>query len=174
MPVRRELGIPTAFNFLGPLVNPGRVRRQVVGVSDARAGELMINVLARNGAVHAMVVYGNDGLDELTTTTTSMIYELRDGEVSRYEIDPLDFGIERASREDLVGATPDVNASRVRSILEGESHPQADLVALNAAAGLIVGGTAETFPIAVARAREILASGKSVVVLERLVELSNA
>src|SRR5437763_12957224 len=96
IPTRRELGVPTVFNFLGPLANPARPTRQVVGVSDARMAEKMVHVLAANGAVRALVVYGHDGLDEISTTSPSTLVDFNDGQLRTYEVDPLSMGVARA------------------------------------------------------------------------------
>ncbi|MGH8917649.1 MAG: anthranilate phosphoribosyltransferase, partial [Actinomycetes bacterium] len=129
-PTRRELGVPTAFNFLGPLANPARVRRQVVGVGDALMATKMCGVLAANGATHVLIVYGSDGLDELTTTGTSTVVEWRssDPEMRTSVVDPADLGLPRARREDLLGGDADTNARLARRVLEGETGPQRDIV----------------------------------------------
>ncbi|MGH9285667.1 MAG: anthranilate phosphoribosyltransferase, partial [Acidimicrobiales bacterium] len=119
-PVRRELGVPTVFNFLGPLANPARPRRQVIGVSDPAMAETVAGVLEANGATRAMVVFGHDGLDELTTTTTSSVLELRDGEVHRFEVDAAALGIPVADRAQLRGGDAGANADLARCILDGE------------------------------------------------------
>lgn len=173
-PTRKELGIPTAFNFLGPLVNPAKVERQVIGVSSSAHAELMAQVLLENGARRAMIVFGHDGLDEITTTTTSTIIEIDGTDLRRYELDVADFGIERAQLSDLQGGTPDSNAQRMRSILLGEGHRQGDLVAVNAAAALLVGGAATDWAQGVAKSQEILASGAASAVLDRLISVSQS
>ncbi|GAA2100728.1 anthranilate phosphoribosyltransferase [Microlunatus panaciterrae] len=133
---RRELGIPTTFNFLGPLTNPGRPNAQAVGVADPRMAELMAGVFARRGN-QGMVFHGADGLDELTTTTTSSIWLFRDGQVRRSEFDPTLLGLPRARVEDLVGGDPATNAEVVRELLAGKAGPVRDIVTLNAAAALL-------------------------------------
>jgi anthranilate phosphoribosyltransferase len=174
VPTRKELGIPTAFNFLGPLANPGRVKRQVIGVSDSRKAEVVLKVLVREGATRAMVVYGADGLDEITTTSTSTIHELRDGETQTYEFDPSEFGVAAAELSDLVGGEPQHNADRLEAILAGEQGPQSDIVAVNAAAALIVGGAADDFASGIELAQAILTNGKGLKVLHDFVAESNA
>jgi anthranilate phosphoribosyltransferase len=173
-PIRRELGIPTAFNFLGPLANPAGVRRLMIGVADPSMAERMLGVLAARGAERAMVVHGGDGLDELTISTTSRVVELRDGEVSTHEVDPEALGLARAPREALVGGDPTVNAGLARRILDGEAGPQRDVVCLNAAAGLVVAGLVDDLKAGVDAARASLDEGRAAAALERLVELSNA
>ncbi|HRW38213.1 MAG TPA: anthranilate phosphoribosyltransferase [Aquihabitans sp.] len=173
-PTRKELGVPTVFNFLGPLANPARVRRQVTGVADGAMAARMVGVLQANGAERAMVVYGLDGLDELTTTAASVVHELRDGEVRTFEVDPLDLGIARASLDDLRGGDAATNASLARAVLAGEDGPHADIVALNAAAGLVVGGLADDLPAGLSLARAALADGRAAAALDRLVTTSQA
>src|SRR3546814_714110 len=136
-PSRRDLGIPTAFNILGPLSNPGRVKRYLIGVADERMAEKMAGVLQANGAVRALIVHGGDGLDELTTTGSSSVVELRDGEVSTWAVEPLDLGIPRAIREDLVGGDAHLNADLARRVLAGEHGPHRDIIGLNAGAALV-------------------------------------
>jgi len=172
-PTRREIGVPTVFNFLGPIANPGRVRRQVVGVSDPAMAERIIEVLAANGAERAMVVHGHDGLDELTTTTTSSVLELRDGEVRRFVVDPTTMGIPTAARADLVGGDAATNATLARRVLGGEAGPHRDIVVLNAAAGLVVAGAADALAEGVELARASIDGGGAAAALERLVALSN-
>ncbi len=133
---RRELGIPTTFNFLGPLANPAQPVAQAVGVADARMAELMAGVFADRGN-QGMVVHGGDGLDELTTTTTSTVWLYRDGEVRRTELDPQDLGIARATVADLVGGDAATNAQVVHDVLAGAPGPVRDVVLLNAAAALL-------------------------------------
>ena len=119
-PSRRDLGIPTAFNILGPLSNPGRVRRYLIGVADLRMAERMAGVLQAKGAQRALIVHGGDGLDELTTTGPSTVVELRDGAVSTWELQPTDLGLALVDREDLVGGDAAVNADLARRVLAGE------------------------------------------------------
>ena len=141
-PARRELGVPTTFNFLGPLANPARVRRQAVGVSDPDDGRTGgLRCWRRTEPQHAWVFHGDDGLDELTTTTTSTVYELRDGAVRRFTIDPSDLGY-RAGREAATSraATPPTNADAVRAVLDGKPGAVRDIALLNAAAALVVAG----------------------------------
>lgn len=133
---RRELGIPTTFNFLGPMANPAQPVAQAVGVADPRMAGLMAGVFASRGH-RGLVVHGGDGLDELTTTTKSTVWVYRDGEVRRRELDPLDLGIPRAAVADLVGGDAAVNAEAVAGLLAGREGPVRDVVTLNAAAALV-------------------------------------
>lgn len=173
-PVRRELGVPTVFNFLGPLANPARVRRQVLGVSDPGMAERMAAVLRAEGAERALVVYGHDGLDELTTTTTSTVFELQGGEVRVYAVDPAELGLGPAALADLEGGDAAANAACVRRVLDGERGPKRDLVVLNAAAGLVAAGVAEGLPDGVELAAAAIDEGRAAAVLERLVAVSKA
>ena len=172
-PVRRELGVPTVFNFINPLANPARPKRQVVGVSDPALAEKMLGVLQANGAARAMVVYGHDGLDELTTTTTSTILELRDGRVRSVEVDPASFGIPLADAMPH-GGDAKANAELARRILDGERGPHRDLVLLNAAAGIVTSGLADGLADGLELATTSLDEGRAGEVLGRLVAASNA
>ena len=173
-PSRRDLGIPTAFNVLGPLSNPGRVQRTLIGVADLRMAERMAGVLRAKGTDRALVVHGGDGLDELTTTGPSTVVELAGGEITRWEVDPAALGLARADREDLVGGDAATNADLARRVLAGESGPHRDIVTLNAGAGLLVAGLVEDLAAGIAAARAALDAGAAVHVLARLVEVSRA
>jgi anthranilate phosphoribosyltransferase len=173
-PVRRELGVPTVFNFLGPLANPAGVRRQVLGVSDPRMAEAMLGVLAANGAERALVVSGDDGLDELTTTTTSTVHELRDGEVRTYVVDPRQLGIAFADPGALAGGDPQANAAIARNVLAGRPGAHRDIVVLNAAAGLVAGGAVDDLAAGVAAAASSLDEGRAAGVLDQLAATSQA
>lgn len=173
--VRHELGVPTVFNFLGPLANPAGVRRQVVGVADPAMAPKMAGVLAANGAVSAMVVWGNDGLDELSTIGPSSGLALGpDGEVRPFVVDPVALGLAPARLGDLVGGDPASNAGAVRRVLDGHSGPHRDIVALNAAAGLVVAGVAADLAEGLEQARATLDSGAAAGALERLVAVSQS
>jgi anthranilate phosphoribosyltransferase len=171
-PTRRELGIPTAFNILGPIANPAGVRRQVVGVADPSVAEKLLRVLEAAGGVRALVVHGGDGLDELTTTTTSAVFDLRDGSVSSYEVDPTSFGLAKAEPDDLLGGTADVNADAVRRVLAGDPGPHRDIVVLNAAAGFLVADAAADLAEGVALAQAAIDDGRAAAKLVEVVELS--
>ncbi|MDQ3569484.1 MAG: anthranilate phosphoribosyltransferase [Actinomycetota bacterium] len=171
-PTRRELGVATVFNFLGPLANPARPRRQVVGVSDPAMAHTMLGVLEANGATRAMVVYGHDGLDELTTTTTSTILEAVDGAVRTVAVEPRDHGLAPASPEDLLGGDAATNADLTRRMLDGEKGPRRDVVLLNAAAGLMTAGLVTDLPEGLGAAERSVDDGKAGEVLERLVTTS--
>lgn len=161
---RRELGIPTTFNFLGPLANPAQPIAQAVGVADVRMADLMAGVFAARGN-QGLVMHGGDGLDELTTTTSSTLWVYRDGVVNRSEFDPAHLGIRRAELRDLVGGDANHNAGVVRSMLDGQVGPVRDVVALNAAAALVAEAKPdpenllEQFQTQLARAQESIDSG---------------
>jgi len=171
-PSRRDLGIPTAFNILGPLSNPGRVQRYLIGVADLRMADRMAGVLRDKGAQRALIVHGGDGLDELTTTGPSTVVELRDGEVSTWDVDPEALGLRRVDREDLVGGDATVNADLARRVLAGEHGAHRDIVSLNAGAGLLVAGLADDLATGIEAAREAIDSGAAVAALAELVEVS--
>jgi len=173
-PVRSQLGVPTVFNFLGPLANPARARHQSIGVSDARMASVMIGVLRRLGSEQAFVYYGEDGLDELTTTGPSYIYRLRGGEVTHAEFTPEDFGMARASRQDLAGGDADENAGIVRSILGGEAGPKRDIAVVNAAPAIVAAGLADGFEAAVVAASTAIDSGAAQGVLEEVIALAQS
>jgi anthranilate phosphoribosyltransferase len=171
-PTRRELGIPTVFNSLGPMANPARVGRYVLGVADAGVAERVAKVLASGGARRALVVHGGDGLDELTTTTTSTAYELRDGTVHATEVDATAFGLARARPNDLRGGDPGENAAIARRVLAGEHGPHRDVVVLNAAAGLVVAGEAVDLAAGVVAAAGVIDDGRAAAALARAIEAS--
>ncbi|HEY6531626.1 MAG TPA: anthranilate phosphoribosyltransferase [Acidimicrobiales bacterium] len=171
-PVRAELGVPTVFNFLGPLSNPAGVQRQVIGVSDIRVAPTVVGVLARRGAPRAMVVTGHDGIDELTTTGPSTIHELRDGEVATRTFDPAEVGISVVDPEFVAGGDPDANAAITYRVLGGEPGPYRDIVVLNAAAALVVAGLVEDLETGVDAAGASIDSGRAARVLERLITAS--
>jgi anthranilate phosphoribosyltransferase len=172
IPVRRELGVPTAFNFLGPLANPARVRRQVVGVGDAVMAPKMARVLAAGGAVRVMVVHGAGGLDELSTAGPSTVHSYRDGQFSEESVDPRALGLAPATVEDLRGGQAAHNADLAQAVLAGEPGPRRDIVVLNAAAGLVVGGRCEDLPSGMELARSAIDDGRAAACLERLVAVS--
>jgi anthranilate phosphoribosyltransferase len=172
-PPRRELGIATAFNFLGPLANPAGVRRLMIGVADASMAERMVGVLAARGSEHVLVVHGDDGLDELTVSTTSQVIELRDGEVRDYAVDPKELGITPAPTEALVGGDPATNAALARRVLAGDAGPHRDIVCLNAGAGLVVAGMADDLAHGLRAAEEAIDGGGAAAALDRLVAVSN-
>lgn len=171
-PTRRELGVPTAFNYLGPLANPARVRHQVVGVSDPAMADRMLAVLAAGGSRRAMIVHGDDGLDELTVTTTSKVLELRDGERSSWTVDPAELGFALASSNDLVGGDASENAGHTRRVLDGAAGPHRDVVVLNAAAALMVADLVDDLPAGIEAAQRSIDEGAAAEALDGLVRVS--
>ncbi|HEU4948632.1 MAG TPA: anthranilate phosphoribosyltransferase [Kribbella sp.] len=171
---RRELGVPTTFNFLGPLANPGDPSAQAVGVADGRIAGLMAGVLARRG-IDALVFHGDDGLDELTTTTTSQVWTVgRGGAEGPITLDPRDLGIEPVAAQALKGADATYNAKVVRALLDGERGPVRDVVLLNAGAALAAhdagtGSLIDRIRSGMDRSVEALDSGAAKAVLERWV-----
>ncbi|WP_203335380.1 anthranilate phosphoribosyltransferase [Nocardioides limicola] len=177
-PVRQQLGIGTTFNFLGPLANPARPSAQAVGCADPAMLSVMSGVFARRGK-DAWVFRGDDGLDELTTTSTSRLHVVRRGEVSEHVIDPADFDLPRATTEDLRGGDAAHNADVVRKLLAGATGPIRDAVVLNAGAALAVhapdkGTVTEQLAAGIARAAESLDSGAAQATLERWIAATSS
>jgi len=170
-PVRRELRVPTVFNFLGPLTNPARPFAQVVGVSDERMLPLLAEVLARRGT-RARLFRALDGLDELTTTGPSLVFDVEDGELRESTLDPADLGLARSEVGDLRGGDPEASAAIALAILHGETGPRRDVVLLNAAAALEVSGRASSLDEGLATAATSIDSGAAVDVLARWVSSS--
>ena len=171
-PTRKELGVPTVFNFLGPLANPARVRRQVLGVSDPAMASKAAGVLQARGSVRALVVHGHDGLDELTTLTTSTVIELRDGELRTYEVDPRELGVGHDDPSAVRGGDTATNVSLAHRVLEGERIGHRDLVLLNAAAGLVAAGVVDTLAAGIEAGVAAIDEGRAAAVLEALVRVS--
>lgn len=168
MPVRRELGLRTIFNVLGPLTNPAGARRQLMGVYAESLVEPIGHVLRDLGAEHALVVHGDDGLDEITTTGVTRVAEVRDGEVRCYQLTPENLGLRRARLSELAGGGPDENAAAMHRVFSGEEGPLADVTVLNAGAALYVAGLAPSIAEGIGMAREVLASGAAAGKLEAL------
>ena len=170
---RRELGVRTAFNLLGPLTNPAGVTRQLVGVPRPELTELVARSLAQLGAVRAWVVHGADGLDEISTTGYTKVSEYRDGAVNTFYLHPGDVGLGKASPEALKGGDPAQNADIARAVLTGRPGAARDIVLLNAGASLLVAGRTATIPEGIAMAAEAIDSARANDVLERLIRVSN-
>ena len=170
---RREIGVRTIFNILGPLTNPAHARHQLVGVYDGKLTPVLAAVLHNLGAERAFVVHGSDGLDELTTTGATTVSELRGGHVHTYEVQPEHFGLARAQPTDLQGGDAAYNASLVKRILGGEASPQRDVVLLNAAAAIAAGTADRSIADCLPRARESLDSGRALAKLEQLREFTH-
>lgn len=175
-PVRREIGIRTAFNILGPLTNPARARHQVLGVAAPALAEKLARALSRLETVHALVVHGDGGMDELSLSGPNLIFDVRAGqEPRRLTVAPEDVGLERAGPEALKGGDVLVNTAIIRGILDGsDAGPRRDVVLLNAAAALVAGDRAPDLPAAIAAARASIAEGRALERLQRLVAVSNA
>ncbi|MGA0562875.1 anthranilate phosphoribosyltransferase [Ancylobacter sp. VNQ12] len=171
-PTRVEMGTRTIFNLIGPLSNPAGVKRQMVGVFARTWVEPIAEVLRTLGSTHAWVVHGSDGLDEITTTGPTHVAELKNGTIRSFEITPEEFGIARASAEDLKGGDGVENAGALRAVLAGQPSPYADVSLLNAAAALIVAGKADALPEALEIARLSLKGGHAEAALDRLVAVS--
>jgi anthranilate phosphoribosyltransferase len=171
-PSRREIGIPTVFNLLGPMANPGRVRRYLIGVADATFAERMLASLRAHGATDAWVVHGG-GLDELTTTGSSTVLALdHEGGAHTFPVDPVELGLAPATHEQLLGGEPPFNADVVRRVMSGEHGAHRDIVVLNAAAALVVAGAATDLPAGVAAATAVIDDGRAARVLDTFVKVS--
>ncbi len=173
MGARRELGVRTVFNILGPLTNPAGATAQVVGVFDAALTETLARVLGALGVRAALVVHGADGLDELSTTGPNQVSELRQGAVRTYAFDPLSLGLPRSRAADLQGGDAPANAGMTRAVLQGEQGPRRDIVLLNAAAALVASGRAADLREGLALAAQAVDSGRALEVLEHLVAFTN-
>lgn len=173
-PVRAELGIRNIFNLLGPISNPAGVRRQIVGVFARQWVEPIAHVLKNLGSEHVWVVHGHDGLDELTTTGSTSVAELKDGRIEVFEVTPADAGLPPARLSDLKGGGAEVNAAAIRDVLAGKPGPFRDIVLLNTAAALIVGGKARDLKEGVEIAARSIDTGAAQRALDRLVAISNS
>ena len=172
--VRKELGFRTFFNLLGPLTNPANANSQILGVFDSKWVNPLAEVLRDLGSKHAMVVHGFDGLDEITLTSETQISELRNGNITNYELDPKIFGYSLCSSEDLKGGAPEKNAKIIRDILKGKKGFKADIVLLNAGAAIYVGGKAKTIEQGILIANKSISSGEANKKLEELCRSSNS
>jgi len=171
---RREIGIRTVFNILGPLTNPAGAQSQVVGVADGILAEKLALVLQRLGCQRALVIHGEDGLDEITISGKTRVCEIKDGNINSYSISPEDFGLSRASLDSLEGGTVEDNVGTLRKVLAGASGHQRDVVLMNAAAALLAGDKVETLKEGAALAGEVIDSGEALAKLEKLVEFSQS
>lgn len=169
---RRDIGVRTIFNILGPLTNPAHARHQLVGVYDSKLTPVLATVLNNLGAERVFVVHGSDGLDEVTTTGATTVSELRGGRVHTYKVHPEDFGLVRARPTDLQGGDAAYNAGLVKRILGGEASPQRDIVLLNAAAAIAASTADQGIADCLPRARESLESGRALAKLEQLREFT--
>ena len=172
MPARREMGVRTVFNMLGPLTNPAAANAQIIGVYTASLTEPLARVLAELGTVRAFVVHGADNLDEISNTGESRVSEVREGAVRTYTVRPEDFGMSRASIKDLAGGDREQNAEIIRAVLDGEAGPRRDIVLMNASAALVAGGRGRDLKEGVAVAAQSIDSGAARGKLDALVALS--
>ena len=171
-PGRKELGIRTVFNILGPLTNPAGASMQIMGVYDETLVEPLARVLNNLGVKRAMVVYGEDGLDEISLSSSTQICEIHDGHYTCYKITPEQFGFERCLKEELVGGTPQENAKITLDILKGQKGPKRDAVLMNAGAAIYIGGKAQDLQEGIAIARQMIDEGKALKKLEDFIQAS--
>ena len=172
-PIRKELGIRTIFNILGPLANPASANLQVMGVYDESLVEPLAKVLSNLGVKRALVVYGQDRLDEISASAETSVCEVKDGTFKSYTISPEQFGLTRCKKEELTGGTPDENAAITKAVLAGGQGARRTAVVLNAGAGLYVAGKADSIEAGVRLAEELIDSGKAEKKLEEFVKYSN-
>lgn len=172
-PVRKELGIRTVFNILGPLTNPAGASMQVMGVYEEALVEPLARVLTKLGVKSAMVVFGQDVLDEISMSAPTSVCEVRDGNYRSYVLEPEQFGFDKCSKTDLTGGTPEENAEITRAILNGEKGPKRNAAVLNAGAGLYVAGKAGSMEEGVRLAEQLIDSGAAKARLDEFVKLSN-
>lgn len=173
-PIRKELGIRTVFNILGPLSNPAGANMELMGVFDESLVEPLAQVMANLGVTKGMVVYGRDKLDEISMSAPTFVCEIRDGKFTTYELTPEQFGYTRCDKAELVGGTPEENAEITRAILQGKDRgPKRQAVCLNAGAALYIGGKADTIENGVKLAEEIIDSGAALQKLEQFISESN-
>ena len=172
MPSRKAMGIRTVFNALGPLTNPAKAPAQIIGVYNEELTDVFAEVLGNLGTKHALVVHGADGLDELSTTGLSKISELKDGKVKSYRVGPEEFGLKKAAPSDILGGDRDENVCITKAILNGEKGAKRDIVVLNAAGAILVGGKASNLKDAVILAEKSIDSGAALEKLNKLVEYS--
>ena len=169
-PIRKELGFRTIFNILGPLSNPASAKGQLLGVFDRGLVKTLAEVLKSLGARHAMVVHGEDGLDEITLTGDTYVAELREGAITEYRLAPQKFGFKLCSLKELVGGRPEENAQILKDILQGQEGPKTDIVLLNAGAAIYIGGRAKDLAEGIDLAREGIDSGRAKDILEKMIE----
>jgi anthranilate phosphoribosyltransferase len=172
-PVRREIGVRTVFNILGPLTNPAHAQAQLLGVPDAAVAEKLARVLLRMGSEHALVVHGDDGLDEVSVSTTTHVYEVKDGAVVSSSIAPTDFGLSPHDEASVHGGSPAENAEALRGVLDGQPGPLRDFTLLNAAAALVAADLAADMKAGLALAAQSIDSGAARERLEAWVRVSN-
>jgi len=171
---RREIGIRTVFNILGPLTNPAGATHQVLGVADPAIAPKMAQVLQRLGSTHALVVHGMDGLDELSISAPTQVWEVKGGNISEYLVSPEDAGLQKAPKDAIRGGTAQENAAKLRSLFSGEKGPLRDMVALNAGAALLAGDKVTDIKSGVSLAQQVIESGAALAKVDALVRASNS
>lgn len=172
-PIRKALGYPTIFNMLGPLTNPANVSAQIIGVYDIHLAPIFAEVLKNLGTKHALIVHGMDGLDELTTTTTTYVVELKNGEITTYHIDPKQLNLDYSTKDDLLGGGARENAKIIRNIFDGMSGPKRDIVLLNSGAALYLGKKANTIKDGIQLAAKLIDSGRAMEKLDQYIYFTN-
>ena len=172
-PVRREIGVRTVFNILGPLTNPARAQAQVLGVPDASVADKLARVLMRLGTMHALVVHGDDGLDEISVSATTRVYEVKDGAVVSSSIAPAEFGLSPHDEASVRGGSPAENAESLRCVLAGVPGPLRDFTLLNAAAALVAADLSPDMKAGLSLAAQSIDSGAARERLEAWVRISN-
>ena len=172
-PIRKELGIRTVFNILGPLTNPAAPVYQLLGVYDEYLVEALAKVLTTLGVRRGLVVYGQDKLDEISMSAPTTVCEIKEGYYKTFVISPEDFGLNRCTKEDLIGGTPEENAAITTAILKGERGPKRDAILMNAGAGLYIAGKSDSIAEGIKFAAELIDSGKALATLEAFVKESN-
>jgi anthranilate phosphoribosyltransferase len=173
-PVRKELGVRTIFNILGPLTNPAGADNQLMGVFHPDLVGIQARVLKQLGSRHVMIVHGCDGLDELTLSGSSMVAELKDGEISEYRLDPRDFGLELCELKQLRAESAETSKNILLAVLDGQSGPARDIVLLNAGAAIYTANVTDTLAAGIAKASEMIDSGAARAKLDQLVKLSQS
>jgi len=172
-PVRRKIGIRTVFNILGPLTNPAGANYQLLGVYDKALVAPLANVLKNLGSVHALIVHGSDGLDEVTTTGKTFVSEVKAKSVKSYEIDPVKYGFSKAKKDELLGGDAQQNSKLAMDILEGKSGKKSDIVILNAGCAIYAADKAKSIKEGIEMARKSISSGSALLKLNKLKELTN-
>lgn len=170
---RREMGIKTVFNILGPMSNPANTKRQVVGAYNLSVAQKIVEVLRESGSEHVLVVHSDDGMDEISLSAPTTVFELKDGEVDSYKVSPQDFGLKTQPKESVVGGDSETNALMLRRIFSGVKSAHTDVTVLNAAAAIYVAGRTSSLREGVEVAREVIASGQAAQKLQEFVAASN-
>ncbi len=172
-PIRKELGIRTIFNILGPLTNPARAKSQVMGVYSEELVEPMAHVLSNLGVTRGAVVFGQDTMDEISLSAKTTVMEINNGKFTRYEIDPRDYGFDLIDKNEIVGGTPKQNAQLTMDVLNGKPGPHQNIVLLNAGMGFYLAGKADSFANGILYAREVIESKEALNVLDKFVKTTN-